>query len=65
MICFANDRKAYAEGVKTRVPMGRSGTSEEVAGAVAFLASDDASYIDRRRTSTAGLGNREISLGGT
>ncbi len=25
--------------------MGRSGTSEEVAAAVAFLASDDASYI--------------------
>jgi NAD(P)-dependent dehydrogenase (short-subunit alcohol dehydrogenase family) len=28
-----------------RVPMGRQGTSEEQAGAVAFLVSDDASYI--------------------
>jgi NAD(P)-dependent dehydrogenase (short-subunit alcohol dehydrogenase family) len=36
---------AYTAGITTRVPMGRSGTSEEVAGAVAFLASSDASYI--------------------
>jgi NAD(P)-dependent dehydrogenase (short-subunit alcohol dehydrogenase family) len=28
-----------------RVPLGRAGTPEDVAGAVAFLASDDASYI--------------------
>jgi len=27
---------AYTAGITTRVPMGRSGTSEEVAGAVAF-----------------------------
>jgi NAD(P)-dependent dehydrogenase (short-subunit alcohol dehydrogenase family) len=36
---------AYTAGITSRVPMGRSGTSEEVAGAVAFLASSDASYI--------------------
>jgi NAD(P)-dependent dehydrogenase (short-subunit alcohol dehydrogenase family) len=35
----------FAKNVITRIPMGRFGTSEEVAGAVAFLASSDASYI--------------------
>jgi 3-oxoacyl-[acyl-carrier protein] reductase len=28
-----------------QIPLGRVGASEDVAGAVAFLASDDASYI--------------------
>jgi 3-oxoacyl-[acyl-carrier protein] reductase len=28
-----------------QIPLGRVGSSEDVAGAVAFLASDDASYI--------------------
>ena len=31
--------------VETMTPMGRVGTSEEVAAAIAFLASDDASYV--------------------
>jgi 3-oxoacyl-[acyl-carrier protein] reductase len=31
--------------ITSRIPLGRSGTSSEVAKAVAFLASDDASYI--------------------
>jgi NAD(P)-dependent dehydrogenase (short-subunit alcohol dehydrogenase family) len=35
----------FAEGVAARVPMKRFGKPEEVAGAVAFLASQDASYI--------------------
>jgi len=35
----------FAKDVTGRVPMGRFGQSEEVAGAVAFLASQDASYI--------------------
>ena len=30
---------------KKRIPLGRLGKSEEVAGAVSFLCSDDASYI--------------------
>lgn len=29
----------------TRIPLGRSGTPEDIANAVAFLASDQASYI--------------------
>ena len=33
------------EWVKTKVPMKRVGTPEDVAGLVAFLASDDAAYI--------------------
>ncbi len=36
---------AFEEGVKTRVPMKRLGTPEEVAHAVLFLASSEASYI--------------------
>jgi NAD(P)-dependent dehydrogenase (short-subunit alcohol dehydrogenase family) len=35
----------FAKGVLTKVPMKRFGQPEEVAGAVAFLASSDASYI--------------------
>ena len=35
----------YKAAVPSRVPMRRMGLPEEVAGAVAFLASDDASYI--------------------
>ena len=35
----------FAKGVKERVPMKRFGKPEEVAGTVAFLASQDASYI--------------------
>lgn len=33
------------EMMKKRIPLGRFGKAEEVAGAVAFLASDEASYI--------------------
>ncbi len=33
------------EGIKTATPLGRFGTAEEVAAAVAFLCSDEAAYI--------------------
>jgi len=36
---------AIMQGFDDRLPMGRMGTSEEMAAAIAFLASDDASYI--------------------
>lgn len=41
-------RREFGDGGATRgsvVPMGREGTPEEVAAAVAFLAGDDASYV--------------------
>ena len=34
-----------AEAIERSVPMGRQGTPEEIAAAVAFLVSDDASYL--------------------
>ncbi|BAZ43406.1 glucose 1-dehydrogenase [Chondrocystis sp. NIES-4102] len=41
---WTEDPKKRAE-VESHIPMGRAGTSEEMAAAVAFLASDEASYI--------------------
>ncbi len=37
--------KARADELRSMVPLGRSTTPEEVAGVVAFLASDDAAYL--------------------
>jgi NAD(P)-dependent dehydrogenase (short-subunit alcohol dehydrogenase family) len=39
------EAKAMREYIDTATPMGRIGKSEEVAAAIAFLASDDASYM--------------------
>lgn len=41
---WINDPKARGE-VESHIPMGRAGTSEEIAAVFAFLASDEASYI--------------------
>ncbi len=41
---WINDPKARA-GVESHIPMGRAGTSEEIAKVFAFLASDEASYV--------------------
>jgi glucose 1-dehydrogenase len=43
-MAWINDPKAKGE-VESHIPMGRAGTSEEIAGVFAFMASDDASYI--------------------
>jgi 3-oxoacyl-[acyl-carrier protein] reductase len=43
---FLDDNPEMARGyVKEKIPLGRVGTPEEVAGAFAFLASDDASFV--------------------
>jgi glucose 1-dehydrogenase len=41
---WINDPKARAE-VESHIPMGRAGTSEEIASVFTFLASDESSYI--------------------
>lgn len=41
---WINNDKARAD-VESHIPLGRAGTSEEMAAAFAFLASDEASYI--------------------
>jgi glucose 1-dehydrogenase len=41
---WIDNEKAHAE-VVSHIPMGRAGTSEEIAAVFAFLASDEASYI--------------------
>jgi len=33
------------EGMLKQIPLGRTGRSEEIASVVAFLASDEASYV--------------------
>ena len=40
------DRPHYEEGIRRGVPLGRAGRPEEVAGVVAMLASDEASYVN-------------------
>ncbi len=37
--------EGFKAGIAARVPLRRIGRPEEIAGAVAFLASDDAPYI--------------------
>jgi len=39
------DEEAFRGYERTRIPLGRRGTAEEVAAAYAFLASDDAAFI--------------------
>lgn len=45
---------AFQRGTKTRIPMGRWGSPEEVASAALFLASDDGSYFTGQSLSPNG-----------
>src|SRR5260221_2823233 len=42
---LVEDAGEFLEALRARQPIGRLGTSEEIAGAVAYLASDDASFV--------------------
>jgi len=45
MLRLMEDPAAGAGYLQTAVPQGRLGTPDEVAAAITFLASDDASYL--------------------
>jgi NAD(P)-dependent dehydrogenase (short-subunit alcohol dehydrogenase family) len=45
ILARAPDADAARAAIESRVPMGRMATSEEIAAAIAFLASNDASYM--------------------
>jgi NAD(P)-dependent dehydrogenase (short-subunit alcohol dehydrogenase family) len=45
IVAHAADPDTARAAIAARVPMGRMATAEEVAAAIAFLASDDASYM--------------------
>jgi NAD(P)-dependent dehydrogenase (short-subunit alcohol dehydrogenase family) len=40
-----DEKKQFAEGLVAQIPLGRFGKPEEIAKAVLFLASDDASFM--------------------
>jgi len=50
----AGDNPAIAEGLKKAIPLRRLAQPEDIAGAVAFFASDEAGYITGQILSVSG-----------
>jgi len=48
------DYETYLEGIRSRNPLGRTGMVEDIARAVAFLASDQAAYITGEALNVSG-----------
>ena len=51
---FAAGRPGLAEALRKAIPWGRLGTPEDVAGAVVFLASDEAEFVTGQTLSVSG-----------
>ncbi len=51
---FGLDYDTYLQGIRDRNPLGRTGMVEDIANAVAFLASDQASYITGEAMNVSG-----------
>ncbi len=51
---FGLDYETYLQGIRERNPLGRTGMVEDIANAVAFLASDQASYITGEAMNVSG-----------
>lgn len=51
---FGLDYETYLQGIRDRNPLGRTGMVEDIANAVAFLASDQASYITGEAMNVSG-----------
>ena len=51
---IAGDNAKLIESLRRAIPMGRTGEPEDIAGAVAFLASDDAAFITGQILSVSG-----------
>lgn len=54
MAAGAPDRELFWTEMRARQPVGRLGTAEEVAAAIAFLSSDDASYVTGQTLNVSG-----------